>query len=123
MWIPPNTINSNSNKLQCILFKIIIAKYKNIFNYYFSFLKLDFLNPVFSVFWLQSYLDKVRLELYEYLPLSILRKFERQMKINLFYFYIYPPDSQESDGGAIHRTSSYLDQLPEMPRHCCPLVI
>ena len=42
----------------------------------------------------------------------------------LFYFnlYIYPPDSQESDGGAIHRVSNYPDLLPEMPRYCCPLV-
>ena len=41
-----------------------------------------------------------------------------------FYFnlYIYPPDSQESDGGAIHRVSNYPDLLPEMPRYCCPLV-
>ena len=43
----------------------------------------------------------------------------------IFYFYlhIYPPDSQESDGGAIHRVSNYPDLLPEMPRYCCPLVI
>ena len=40
-----------------------------------------------------------------------------------FYLYIYPPDSQESDGGAIHRISNYPDLLPEMPRYCCPLVI
>ena len=42
-----------------------------------------------------------------------------------FYFnlYIYPPDSQESDGGAIHRVGNYPDLLPEMPRYCCPLVI
>ena len=44
----------------------------------------------------------------------------------IFYFYfnlyIYPPDSQESDGGAIHRVSNYPDLLPEMPRYCCPLV-
>ena len=40
-----------------------------------------------------------------------------------FYLYIYPPDSQESDGGAIHRVSNYPDLLPEMPRYCCPLVI
>ena len=41
-----------------------------------------------------------------------------------FYFnlYIYPPDSQESDGVAIHRVSNYPDLLPEMPRYCCPLV-
>ena len=40
-----------------------------------------------------------------------------------FYLYIYPPDSQESDGGAIHGVSNYPDLLPEMPRYCCPLVI
>ena len=40
-----------------------------------------------------------------------------------FYLYIYPPDSQESDGGAIHRVSNYPDLLLEMPRYCCPLVI
>ena len=39
-----------------------------------------------------------------------------------FYFYIYPPDSQESDRGAIHRVSNYPDLFPEMPRYCCPLV-
>ena len=31
--------------------------------------------------------------------------------------YIYPLDSQESDGGAIHRVSNYPDLLPEMPRY------
>ena len=40
-----------------------------------------------------------------------------------FYLYIYPPDSQESDGGAIHRVSNYPDLLPEMPRYCCPLLV
>ena len=40
-----------------------------------------------------------------------------------FYLYIYPPDSQESNGGAIHRLSNYHNLLPEMPRYCCPLVI
>ena len=40
-----------------------------------------------------------------------------------FYLYIYPPDSQVSDGGAIHRVSNYPDLLPEMPRYCCPLVV
>ena len=40
-----------------------------------------------------------------------------------FYLYIYPPDSQESAGGAIHRVSNYPDLLPEMPRYCCPLEI
>ena len=41
----------------------------------------------------------------------------------LFYLCIYLPGSQESDGGAMHRVSNYHDQLPEMPRYCCPLVI
>ena len=40
-----------------------------------------------------------------------------------FYLYIYSPDSQENVGGTIHRASNYPDQLPEMPRHCCPLEI
>ena len=40
-----------------------------------------------------------------------------------FYLYIYPPDSQESDRGAIRRVSNYPNLLPEMPRYCCPLVI
>ena len=35
-----------------------------------------------------------------------------------FYLYIYPPDWQESDGGAIHRVSNYPDLLPEMPSYC-----
>ena len=39
-----------------------------------------------------------------------------------FYLYIYPPDSQESDGGAIHRVGNCPDQLPEIPRYCCHLV-
>ena len=38
--------------------------------------------------------------------------------IYLFYLYIYLPDSQESDGGAIHRVGNYPDLLPEMPRYC-----
>ena len=43
----------------------------------------------------------------------------------LFYFYIYPPDLQESDGGAntVHRVGNHPDLLPEMPRYCCLLVI
>ena len=40
-----------------------------------------------------------------------------------FYLYIYPPDSQKSDGGAIHRASNYSDLLPEMPRYCNPFEI
>ena len=45
------------------------------------------------------------------------------VKYFYFYLYIYPPDSQESDGGAVRRVSHYPDLLPEMPRYCCPLVI
>ena len=40
-----------------------------------------------------------------------------------FLSLIYPPDSQESDIGAIHKVSNCPDLLPEMPRYCCPLVI
>ena len=43
--------------------------------------------------------------------------------VYLFYLYIYPPDSQESAGGAIHRASNYPDLLPKMPRYCCPVKI
>ena len=43
--------------------------------------------------------------------------------IYLFYLYIYPPDSQESDGGAIHSVGNHPDLLPKIPRYCCPLVI
>ena len=39
------------------------------------------------------------------------------------FLYIYPPDLQESDGGAIHRISNYPDLLLEILRYCCPLVI
>ena len=38
-----------------------------------------------------------------------------------FYFYIYPPDSQESDGGVIHRAGNYPGLISEMPRYCCPV--
>ena len=41
----------------------------------------------------------------------------------LFYLYINPPDSQESDGGAMHRVGNYPDLLPEIPRYCSPLEI
>ena len=37
--------------------------------------------------------------------------------------YIYPPDSQESDGGAVHRVSNSPDLFLEMPRYCCPVEI
>ena len=53
------------------------------------------------------------------------RQFRKKFYFFYFFFfnlYIYPPDSQESDGGAIHRVSNYPDLLPEMPRYCCPLV-
>ena len=43
--------------------------------------------------------------------------------IFIFYIYIYLPDSQESDGCAIHRVSNYPDLLPERSTYCCPLVI
>ena len=43
--------------------------------------------------------------------------------IYLFYLYIYPPDSQERDRGAIHSVGNYPDLLPKIPRYCCPLVI
>ena len=40
-----------------------------------------------------------------------------------FYFlsslHIYPPDSQQSDGGVIHRASNYPDLLSKMPRCYC----
>ena len=38
-----------------------------------------------------------------------------------FHLYIYPPDSQKSDGDATHRASNYPNLLPEMPRHCYPV--
>ena len=50
-------------------------------------------------------------------------QFISQLFFCFLYFYIYPLDSQESDGGAIHRVSNFPDLLPEMPRYCCPLVI
>ena len=40
-----------------------------------------------------------------------------------FYLYIYPPNSQESAKGAIHRASNYPDLLSEMPKYCCLLEI
>ena len=39
------------------------------------------------------------------------------------FIFIYPPDSQESVGGAIHRASNFPDLLPEIPMYCCPLEI
>ena len=39
------------------------------------------------------------------------------------YLYIYPPNSQKSGRGAIHRVSYYPDLLPEIPRYCCPVEI
>ena len=41
--------------------------------------------------------------------------------IYFFYLYIYPPDLQKSDGGAIHWASTYPHLLPKMPRYYCPL--
>ena len=58
-----------------------------------------------------------------------LKLFNTELKLeiiksnSLFHLYISPFDSQESDGGAIHRENSYLDLLPEVPRYCNPLQI
>ena len=43
----------------------------------------------------------------------------------IFYFclYIYPPDSQKSAGGAIHRATNYPDLISKIPRYCCSLEI
>ena len=41
----------------------------------------------------------------------------------LFYLYIYSPDSQESDGGALYKVSNYPDLLLKMPRYCSLLEI
>ena len=50
-------------------------------------------------------------------------KAEKQASKNCFFIvlqlYIYPPDSHENDGGAIHRASIY----PDLPRYCCTVVI
>ena len=35
-----------------------------------------------------------------------------------FHRYIYPPDSQECDGGTIRWASNYSNLLLEMPRYC-----
>ena len=51
------------------------------------------------------------------------KKIEIIIIFYLLYLIIYPPDSQESDGGAIHRESNYPDLLPEMSKYCCPLEI
>ena len=32
----------------------------------------------------------------------------------IFYLYTYPPDSQESDKGAIHRANNYPDLFSEL---------
>ena len=39
--------------------------------------------------------------------------------IYLYYLYIYPADSQESNGGTMHKVSNYPDLLPEMLSYCC----
>ena len=41
----------------------------------------------------------------------------------IFYFclYIYPSDSQESDGAANTWVGNYPDLLPEITRYYCPL--
>ena len=55
---------------------------------------------------------------------EVMRKDKFRNLFYLFiYFYIYPPDSQESDGGVIHRASNYPNLLPDMPRYCCLLEI
>ena len=60
------------------------------------------------------YQFKIRYEL------SIIFKQVKIMSLNFFLnLYIYPPDSQESDGGATHRVSNYPNLLPEMSRYCC----
>ena len=38
-----------------------------------------------------------------------------------FHLYVYPPDSQESDGSANTKGKNYFDLLPDMPRYCCPV--
>ena len=49
--------------------------------------------------------------------------YKSELYINLliisFHLYIYPPDSQESDEGAIHKASNYLYLLLEMLKYCC----
>ena len=47
----------------------------------------------------------------------------RTREINLFHLYFYPPDLEESVGGATHRRSNYPDLLHDMPRYCCPVEI
>ena len=36
---------------------------------------------------------------------------------DIFPLYIFPSDSQESDGGAKHRVSNYSHLFPEMTRY------
>ena len=58
--------------------------------------------------------------------LAVLVNFKFTTFFYFFYFistYIHPPNSQESDGGAIHKASNYRDLLLEMPKYCCPLEI
>ena len=38
-----------------------------------------------------------------------------------FHLYIYPPESQESDRGIIHRASNFPNFFLEMPGYCCPV--
>ena len=45
---------------------------------------------------------------------TMIKDMEVQRFTVYFYLYIYPPDSKESDRGAIHRVSNYPDLLPEM---------
>ena len=48
---------------------------------------------------------------------------QNKVLLILFYRYIYPPDSQESDGGVVHRAGSFPNLPLEMPKYCCPLEI
>ena len=43
--------------------------------------------------------------------------------LKIFKIYIYPPDSQESDKGALHKASNYPDLLWKISRYCCPVEI
>ena len=40
----------------------------------------------------------------------------KKIRLNFFYLYIYPPDSQEMTEALIHRVGNHSDLLPEMPK-------
>ena len=82
--------------------------------------KLDVLTAHLTVPLYKLVLQKTT---YERVIERLQKLFVKPRNFFFFYLYIYPPNSQESDGGAIHRVSKYPDLLPEMPRYCCPLVI